>query len=189
MPLRAMESGLTAGLILLLIRYTPRSRMTAIAVACAAAVWLFAPKAFLLRQSVEASAAIRDRYQALNEQIQRNCDEKDKIYFISQENNGFDYWAVRFAARPAWVQVDFGGWSLGEPFYEGDVWTQSLPAKQWGDLLEKGGYGYVALYRVNDYFIEQYAPLFADPAQITENTLYRFDSRSRQLERCVADES
>lgn len=129
-------------------------------------------------QSIQARAP----YQQLHGQIQEICDGNDRIYFISQETTGFDYWVSRFNARPNGFNENFS-WSIGEAFYDGDLWTKKMTAEQWQSLLlEK--YDYVALYKVNDYFLENFSHLFRDPEEILVNRLYRVNRDTGLLELC-----
>lgn len=70
---------------------------------------------------------------------------------------------------------------MGTPFYEGDIWTAMCSAEEWWEMLD-GQYDYVALYHVNDYFVENYAELFRDPDEITDNRLFRVNRSAKCLE-------
>lgn len=131
---------------------------------------------------VNQSVAVRAPYETLSAQIRRTCDGDDKIYFVSQETTGFDYWVSRFNARPN----QFNGnmtWSIGEAFYDGDIWTKQTTAEEWQTLLLEQ-YDYVALYQINDYFLENFAQLFAEPESIETNALYRVNRETGLLDQC-----
>ena len=137
---------------------------------------------FMQGEYVQNSINARAPYEKLSKQIQQVCDGTDRIYYVSQESSGYDYWVSRFNARPNSFSENFS-WSIGEPFYEGDVWTKQVTSEQWqAQLLEQ--YDYVALYKINDYFQEHFASLFAQPDEIEENTLYRVNKESGLLEKC-----
>lgn len=135
---------------------------------------------FTQRDYVRESQWVRAPYETLRQQIQIHCDGNDTIYFISQENKGFDFWVSRFNARPNHIE---GAWSIGEPFYDGDVWTENISQTAWRSMLLKD-YDYVALYKINAYFLEQYGGLFEKPEEITVNTLYRINRESGMLQKC-----
>lgn len=135
------------------------------------------------RGAVRDSIEKRYYYNEMGELIQTNCDEDDRIYFISQANNGYDFYVTRFVVRPKQLDCP-AGWSLGEPFYEGDIWTRLISSEDWQqELLDH--FEFVALYNVNDAFIEMYGGLFADSAQISNNTLFRINQETGLLERCA----
>lgn len=128
---------------------------------------------------------MRSELDELKNIIHEHCDGDDKIYYISQESSGYDFYATRFNARPNWVAVnDFAGWSLGGPFYDGDIWYISISADELMQQLVEGEYNYLAIYQANDYFIENYADLFESPAEIQDNSLYHVNKEAGVLERC-----
>lgn len=142
---------------------------------------------FVRRDTVKESVAVRARYETLVEKINNVCTERSAVYFISQEDNGFDHWVVRFSVRPVTVKPASSAvfdWSIGEgPFYDGDIWTAVRTPEQWqAELLQ--AYDYVALYRLNDYFCEHYSVLFENPAQIAENAVYLIDKETGLLVFC-----
>ena len=137
---------------------------------------------FMQGAYVESSVNARTPYEVLSREIRQKCDGDDRIYYISQESSGYDYWVSRFNARPNSFSENFS-WSIGEPFYDGDVWTKNMTADQWQAMLLEG-YDYVALYRINDYFLENYSHLFAQPEEIAVNTLYRVNLQTGLLEKC-----
>lgn len=137
---------------------------------------------YVSRNTVEESVQVRGYYEPLNGAIQEYVTPKSRIYFVSQGTTGFDYWVMRYNVRPNTFNPNFT-WSIGEPFYEGDIWTRQITAEQWQEeLLED--YDYVALYKVNDFFRSQFASLFAEAEDISENSVYRINKETGLLEKC-----
>lgn len=138
---------------------------------------------FVHRYHVKASAANRAPYVAISAKINDVCDSQSTIYFVSQENSGFDYWVTKYNVRPNIIDNTWY-WSIGEgPFYDGDIWTAEVTAEQWQkDLIQN--YDYVVLYQLNDYFYEHYSALFEDPSLIAENSVYLVDKESGLLVFC-----
>lgn len=97
----------------------------------------------------------------------------DKVYVISQRSTGLDKLVIHYNATP--VETSLDDWSLGESYYEGDIWTKDRTATQWRDQLVKGGYTYVYLFKVDEPFRERYSQLFEDPAAIENRTLFRLE--------------
>ena len=134
------------------------------------------------RSSVAYSVNLRGPYEKLNALIHRNCDGDDAIYYISQDDNGFNYWIARFNARPNSFNPNFT-WAIGESEYQGGMYTQSKTPEQWQqELLE--GYDYVAIYKLNEYFTQNYRELFRNPEDIAVNALYKVDKETGLLDRC-----
>lgn len=130
---------------------------------------------------VEKSLTVRAPYETLHKEIQLFCDGDDRIYFVSQATTGFDYWVCRFNARPN--TFNGNSWSIGEPFFEGDIWTYRTTPEDWQNCLF-AEYDYVALYRVNDYFLKNYGHLFAQPEEIEADALYWVNRQTGLLEKC-----
>ncbi len=140
-------------------------------------------KNLLNRDYVKASVSTRASYQNIVSDITTHCEENAHIFFISQENSGFDYWVTRYNVRPKLIDNSWA-WSLGEkPFYSGDIWTNKKTPEQLKQLLIQSKYDYVAIYKKNDYFIKTYSSLFENASEIDNNTLFRFNQESLLLER------
>jgi len=102
-----------------------------------------------------------------------------RIYFISQEDTEYPLYMTKFSFRPHAVSAPLG-WSLGEPFYEGDVWTRACTAERLRQEL-KANYDFVAVYHMDGDFAERFAELFEDPAQIGENRIFAVDAATGRL--------
>lgn len=137
---------------------------------------------FIRGDNISYSRNIRAPYEPLKNSIQQICDGDDRIYFVSQETTGFDFWVSRFNARPNSFNPGMT-WSIGQPFYDGDVWTLEMTPEQWKAMLMEQ-YDYVALYKINDYFREHFGMLFEQSEDITENALYRVNHQTGLLEKC-----
>ena len=136
------------------------------------------------REQVMTSHLVRSDYDPLSDLIRENCISSDgddvRVFFISEGDGGYDYWVTRYVVRPYVVLGDDlsfikAEWSLGEPQFDGDVWSDSLilDDESWMSVLNNGDYSYIALYRVNDYFKDHYSDVFEDPNSINDNALYR----------------
>ena len=154
----------------------------------ASVVFFFTPTkaiySMVTRASIESGVAFRARYEEMWKKIEATCDGNDNIYFISQGDNGFDYWVNRFNARPNNIPVyDRTGWSwsLGEPFYDGDIWTKDIPPENFQEVLISNC-DYLAVFRTNDYFNEHYGSLFA--GEIKNQSIYRVNKETGLMETC-----
>ena len=130
------------------------------------------------------SQLIRGKLEPIAQEICKYTAEDDKIWFVSQEDDGYHYWITKFNARPA--DVNNRGtytWSMGEPFYEEDRWTCSITVEEWTQIL-RNDYDYVALYQLNDYFYEHYSEAFENADDICENAVYLVDKDSGLLRKC-----
>ena len=153
-------------------------------------IMLFAPLnniySFMSGDVAAQSKQDRIKYLELESKVQRNTDGKSTIYIISQQDNGKDFWVLHYLFRPnktiigqlsGFEGFSAGGYSIGKPWYEGDVWSSDISPdelmKQW---LER--YDYVAVLQTNDYLTENYSSVF-DPI-IIGNGLYYIDKNERK---------
>ena len=88
------------------------------------------------------------------ELVKQNIQPNDKIYFIAQNTNGLERVMFYYAMLPNTISMSWC-WSLGEKYFEGDVWTCNQPL---GTLLD--GFDYLALYRGDDQFWDKSKSLF-----------------------------
>ena len=138
--------------------------------------------AYLKRSYVASSVDTRWAYEAISNEIEKYVPDESKIWFIDQESQGFEQLVVGFNIQEHFIRRG-EIWSIGEPFFEGDVWTVSMTAEEWrNQLLED--YDYVVLYKINDYFIQNFESVFADDTEITEGTIYEVDRETGLLEKC-----
>lgn len=130
---------------------------------------------FLTGGYVRESQIIRNGYASVEAASKYLNGQPDRVYFVSQEDEGYDYWTAKFLMRPQ--QVDdspvggWRGWSLGKPMYEGDIWSVDVSPNEWAEKLRNQS-DYVLLYRINDSFVGQYAGLFRSTDEIREGVLY-----------------
>lgn len=129
------------------------------------------------RQSVAISQEQRSPYLPLVEQIQAKTPEDARIFAVCQEDLVYDRLVLHFCIRP---RTTAQTWSLGS---KGLPWMVDLSREQWKKLLLED-YDYVAVYRLNEEFIRRYSPLFENPGDIRENTLFRVDRQTEKLVLC-----
>lgn len=167
----------------LIARFGKDRNMLAAALLCA--VLIGTPPQSLIRltnrsavaDSVERRAPITALEQCFEESY--TGGENARIYFLSQEDTEYPLYMTKFSFRPHAVSAPLG-WSLGEPFYEGDVWTRECTAERLRQEL-KANYDFVAVYHMNEDFAERFGELFEDPAQIGENRIFAVDAATGRL--------
>lgn len=131
-----------------------------------------------IKDMVFISKDVRKEYQETVDAITQYTKESEKIYVISQEDNGYNRLVLKYLLRPN--TINDTGYSIGESFYEGDIWTINKSSEEWMyELCAK--YDYVLLYEINDYFIETYSKLF-DKQEVLEKDLYQINKKTRTLE-------
>lgn len=135
---------------------------------------------YFLREHVIYSKEVRAPYEEICNKIQHEVEPGSSIYIVSQEDNGIDYWIIRYSVRPNTVPEYFT-WSIAEEREEWDYETRAISAIQWQEEL-CARYDYVVLYKINDPFINSYGDIFAEPDAILGNALYKVNKESGLLE-------
>ena len=109
--------------------------------------------------------------------------EEKHVWIITQESTGFEFWPLRYGIRPANGEINVG-FSISDhtlSLYPGDIWTIIIPAEEWREKLKD--YDYVMIWEADDIFREDYAALFANPADIDNRTIFAVNHETDLLER------
>lgn len=134
------------------------------------------------RKFVEQSIKVRNNYFEITDKALRIIEKGSKVCFISQEDNGLHYWIMHFNLRPLEVST-IKCWSIGLPFYKGDIWTEYISKNEFKNELINN-YDYLLILQINDYFKEKYGDLFDDYNCINENSIYKVVKENGLLEYC-----
>lgn len=126
------------------------------------------------RNSVTSITQMRANYAQIDT-LSHKLSKDDRVYIISQADQGLDYWVMRYNLTPVKVQSfinTYNGWSIGEgPMYDGDIWTVKFTKEEWSNYLYSYS-DYVYVLKFNNEFKNLYGQLFDDPSAIENNTLY-----------------
>lgn len=130
---------------------------------------------FLEGKHISYALSFREQYIAVEAIEKQLYGQSKKIYFISQGDSGYDYWAAKYILRPQSINDATDGWSIAySPLYRGDIWSVYKPCGDWEKEL-KDHYDYVFLYQLDDSFTENYSSLFRHQNEIHESSLYRIE--------------
>ncbi len=124
-------------------------------------------------ETVENTIAKRADYYKVEEFMSGLDHEKDRVYFIAQNTNGYEYQVAYFLATPVSLSYDYSmGWSLGYPYSEEDIWTLEMSAEEWEKALIDGGYTHVYLYNVDKQFRSLYGSMFEYDTSISNDSAF-----------------
>ena len=145
----------------------------------------------LYKNTVNATIAQRANYRGIEPYLNEmdwNYTE-DRIWYISQNTTGLDYWNLRYLATPI-RPAGNGNWSLGKPYYDGDLWTIDISPEEWLESLETQN-AYVYLYKIDEIFIERYKEAFESEKEIVQGGMYKLDTQDdrRYLKRVILESS
>ncbi len=85
---------------------------------------------------------------------------EDKVYQVWQGTQGEEYYTSRFelmASTNSW------GWSLGQGYFDNDLWTATYTQEEWAKILVDGGYDYVFIGYGDRRLWRIYGELFDQP--------------------------
>lgn len=114
--------------------------------------------------------------EVISTKIQKQTSPESKIWFIWQNSNGFQAMVVRYEIVPR--KMNAGAWSVGEKYYEGDVWTANYQAKDLRRIFST--VDYVALGFVDDKFIERFREVFTSTPK--SGALYKTEILNNTLQ-------
>ena len=134
----------------------------------------------LSRDNVANSVEERQEFVSMTEKIAENVPaDKDVFVMEARDDFGYAYRGIRYLIRPMRTQNrNIRTWCLGGPNNSEDV---SFTPEEWREELLKY-YDYVAIYAADDYFLERYSGLFADPDGIRDGALYSVNRETGLLE-------
>lgn len=157
---------------------------TAVAVSMCALLF-FMPLSHIFDVSVLApiqcnkSAAYREEHLQITQYSDILDYTKDKVMYISQEDNGIDKMILSYLIAP--VPSDGTVWSFGGPYEEIDNWSRIMTPQELVAHIKEQGCTYVYVFGSNDYFTETFGELF-EGQQIQEKCLYRYLAEEDRLE-------
>lgn len=92
-----------------------------------------------------------------------------RIWYIYQNSNGYEAMIARHLLAPC--QVSTGSWSLGKPYYKGDIWAANYSNEQFLSMAKE--YPLMLIGRLDDQFLENYQGNFTSVPEA--GILYQFD--------------
>ena len=113
--------------------------------------------------------------------IKSKLSKNSNIYLVIQNSVGYDFWVMRYSLRPNQVNTKYD-WSVGEPYYDGDIWTKNKSAQTFFNDLVVGEFDYVYLFKVDDKFKNKYGLLFDKEENIKNYALFRVNYDTMLLE-------
>ena len=133
------------------------------------------------RTEPRSSLKVRAPFEELSAKIADTAEEGDKVWYASQKEQLYGYFITKYNVRP--IQVGEAHRRMGKPDDSG-LPTCDITAEEWRRKLIDEEYDYVAIYLLDDYFLETYGCLFEDPSRIAENCVYRVDKNTGTLSLC-----
>ena len=139
---------------------------------------------YLNRESVSDQYYVQGRFDTfVREMNEITGGEEKHVWIIAQESVGTEFWPLRYGIRPANGEINVG-FSISDhtqSLYPGDIWTIIIPAEEWRRKLKD--YDYVMIWEADDVFREDYAALYANPADIDSRTIFAVNHETGLMEK------
>ncbi|MBK5211930.1 MAG: hypothetical protein JJE36_06450 [Coriobacteriia bacterium] len=134
--------------------------------------------ALLLFQKVNANFVPQIKYHSSSapyakdaELIRKHTTRGTKVFIISQRDNGRAEYIIQYLILPE--KCNYSGYSLGKPYFSGDVWTKDWTPQALIGALVDGDYTYLYLRHVDQQFILKYRGIFKLNSEIKDKQLYK----------------
>ncbi|WP_018294841.1 hypothetical protein [Mariprofundus ferrooxydans] len=88
--------------------------------------------------------------------VTEKVPENKKVFFIWQNSNGYQMQMFSYGIIPR--ITNRGCWSVGEKYYDGDVWTCPMDTKGFSSYIS--GYDYLFVAHADKFFWNRFALLF-----------------------------
>lgn len=168
-----------------IVKQAEEDAQTSVRMAIAlSAVMLFCPLAKVVslpldfQDTVNASISSRAQYAQARDMICSQLNYRTDSYAIIDMPDGgaggqgvYETLAIQYETTP--IGRGYGVFSLGEPFFEGDVWTTNITAGEWVAALRESGCYYLYIWKTGEQFERDYGGTFASP--ISQGALYHLE--------------
>lgn len=117
------------------------------------------------------SEEIKEKAQIITD----NVNLEDKVYLIYQNIGASgNFHLLRYSISPIVTNLLYE-WNLGEPYFEGDIWTYHITVEEWSQILKEQAYDYVFIAQSDERLKEEYGSIFAEGTDLEnlENHLFR----------------
>lgn len=152
---------------------------------------MFAPHENILkffdRQFIYKTLGQREKYMILTDKILEYADgEELEVFLVDQTDKGTAFWRLHYLIRPCDIKNNGArydrewSWELG-PQSSDNWWAWDADADEVREEL-CNNFDVVAIWRIDDYFIQNYSVLFAEPDTIEINRVYTINKETGLLE-------
>jgi hypothetical protein len=130
---------------------------------CISLIIYFVPKLYFQEvRNIQSVGPVNDLRVSVDQfalMVKKHIAKDEKVYFIAQNTNGLERAVFTYAMLPFTSSMEWC-WSLGQKYFEGDVWTCNTSLES---VLK--GYTYLALYSADEQFWKNNGAFF-DPSVI-----------------------
>jgi hypothetical protein len=98
--------------------------------------------------------------------------ERDRVWVIWQNTSGLEFHVTRYLIAPRMVNGfnQSYRWSLGKPYYEGDIWTHDITPEDWRAIIDRDNYSYILVGGADGQFWDIFGEMFCGENSVTSNS-------------------
>lgn len=123
--------------------------------------------------NIAEAVYVREGTSYLIEKILHTCDGNDKICLVNQNGIGHESLMLKYGVRPNVMDMSLTEKISEIAYYTGNVNQMVEDVKE--EIILN--YDYVAIYRYDEYFKDQFASLFTDRDDVSRHGLYLIDKK------------
>lgn len=170
--------------LVVLNKLTERVEANRIALPClclALCLFVFWAPDVLRRAQPVLSETASSSFELEAQFIASKTEPDDRVYFISQKDNGFNTYHLAYYISPRKTNTNINS-RFGEPGLS--VYNTKASLVELQGMIK--GYDYLYLDTVDEYFAEHYSSLFDDPDEVEEKGLYEIETDDEVRLRLIA---
>ncbi len=129
------------------------------------------------------SQVLREQYDDIKKVNKIINWKKEKLYYISINDDGFSYYLSKYLTVPIQFNNDKPKltWSIGKKRNSSEIWiNEEIDEEKWAYVLYKE-YDYVYINNIDEIFIQQYGNLFYDKGDVKNKTLFKVIKDSKDI--------
>ena len=107
--------------------------------------------------------------------ITNNVNLEDKVFLVYQNiGDSGAFHILRYSISPIVTNLLYE-WNLGDPYFEGDIWTYPISVEEWAKILKEQEYDYVFIAKSDARLQQEYGSIFEDGTDLEnlENHLFK----------------
>ena len=108
--------------------------------------------------------------------IEENVPPDKAVFVVCQKSVGWEVNLLRFDAAPR--RLNRWLWSVGDPYFSGDVWTVPLTLAQYKEIISQ--YQYVLLIRTDDQYYKKFGSLFSSQTKPSDR-LFKVSNEGKEI--------
>ncbi|MBF0466074.1 MAG: hypothetical protein HQK88_14085 [Nitrospirae bacterium] len=103
--------------------------------------------------------------------VKSKTPANSSVFIVFLATTGFEHRVVSYELLPR--RFNMGCWSLGKPFFDGDIWTCNITTREWFEQLSSGRYTYVYIATPYDIFWHTYGEAFDNSTKQWSDILFK----------------